>query len=107
MSKHTPGPWVVNREKYAHITNTMFAGIVADICYVAGEEPLFVCTPTDWIVTADERLPNARLIAAAPDLLEALQDVLAWIDEIGAEAKRRDTERLAPARAAIAKAEGR
>lgn len=36
-------------------------------------------------------------------LREALADVLAWIDEVGAEAKRRDTERLAPARLLVGK----
>ena len=65
MSKHTPGPWVVRRAE--------------------GSETLDqICTDESepWIiadVSGPERaLPveaNARLIAAAPDLLEALQEL--------------------------------
>lgn len=55
---------------------------------------------------ATERVSAALDAVGAYETYEALGDTLDWIDEVGAEAKRRDTERLAPARAAISKAEG-
>lgn len=87
MSKHTPGPWTI-RETATHIT------VIG-----ANNESLF---------HDDKRIPcviqDARLIAAAPDLLDALR---AMLDNC------HDTERddaivasVAAARAAIAKATG-
>lgn len=60
MSEHTPGPWVCNLETYEISTaisdTVMFAEDRAD-------------DPTD------EDFANARLIAAAPEMLEALEMV--------------------------------
>ena len=57
MSKHTPGPWM------------------ADSHYPSVSAPtapnLSLCN--DHAIPMSERLANARLIAAAPDLLEALR----------------------------------
>lgn len=55
MSGHTPGPWKLKRD-----------GVISD------NEGRVVAT-TGYLVTAiaDEDGPNARLIAAAPDLLAA------------------------------------
>ena len=96
MSKHTPGPWKVG--KYlgqggwvVHM-DVVDRGRGMDIVHgVAG-------------LDNDERLANARLIAAAPDLLKAFSDVyleLAW-DHLPP-AKKYLAEN---ARAAIAKATG-
>lgn len=57
------------------------------------------------LVAGNLRAYAAGLRAESAIVHETLRDVLAWIDEVGAEAKRRDTERLAPARALIAKAD--
>jgi hypothetical protein len=60
---HTPGPWEVNITG----TNTLVVGGPRPdrrISYVYG---LFAECPED------ERLANARLMAAAPELLEALE----------------------------------
>lgn len=64
MSKHTPGPWQVN-----HSDPTQ-------VCDTDGEQR--GCAPLALAVgeTIKERTANARLIAAAPDLLEALQELL-------------------------------
>lgn len=90
MSGHTPGPWTVNG----------FGGSFEVLCRTrdgvavsAGEIP-------------KDGIANARLIAAAPDLLEAAKDALYTLDRLPA-----DTV-TAPGvsrslRAAIAKAEGR
>ena len=70
MSKHTQGPW-------AAIFGHDFITIVA-----ADNKPPVVCriknevTPQE--LTGEDRA-NARLIAAAPDLLEALEKVMEWI----------------------------
>ena len=85
MTTHTQGPWVaVGDYVEAH-----------DL-----DEPLSVCTLADC---GDATQVNARLIAAAPDLLAALEDMLNLTldeDDIAV------SSRIAKARAAIAKAKG-
>ncbi len=92
MSKHTPGPWYAVGYWVEH------GDSVADIC---------TCDPAAIEQehlgrTSAEIEANARLIAAAPDLLEALKsmpqsmaatddDLMRWVEK---------------ARAAIAKATG-
>lgn len=88
--KHTPGPWVV-----AH--KDMTGNVLVD----AG--PYYVCTCWHYhgSVVEKEMSANARLIAAAPELLDALYDV----DATATDAY--DPVMLAKVQAAIAKAEGR
>lgn len=57
--------------------------------------------PTDWR-TEDETFSNARLIAAAPELLEALKLLATLVTGLGW-----NGEAIDQANAAIAKAEGR
>ena len=91
MSKHTPGPWVYTtslqgeRGRYIRGANDEQPGkmAIARICGRGGYS---------------EYTANARLIAAAPDLLEALLFVLKY-ESMGAVTE-------ATARAAIAKATG-
>ena len=85
MSKHTPGPW------FSQYDDNGF--------YEIGSESVtFTLAFTYGEGDTDEA--NARLIAAAPDLLEALQDVLLELESIG------PMEKIDRARAAIAKATG-
>ena len=74
MSKHTPGPWIAVGYQVEVESDD-----IPDICN---------CDPAhidqehlQW----DEEtiMANARLIAAAPDLLEALQLVVKWADDSG------------------------
>ena len=68
MSKHTPGPWQVNHwDKF-------------QVCDADGE--VRGCSPIALCVegTPAERAANAKLIAAAPALLAALQAI---VDEAG------------------------
>jgi len=98
--KHTPGPWRVegNQERAFHIStdNVMVGPYV-----VAG-----------GIVACDiEHEPNARLIAAAPEMLEALREMLATYCDHGRSVHGgakfcRDTTHDR-ARAALAKATGK
>lgn len=87
MSKHTPGPW-----SFDGAINVAYAGYFS----VGFPDGSGFCVPYD-IGEA-----NARLIAAAPDLLEALQ-VLANVTAADNSPKRIREIALA----AIAKAEGR
>ena len=102
MSKATPGPWQMLPEEcdkpYIRIRGTQLGGRYK----VAN-----VVTPAYEGVhqrEADETRANARLIAAAPELLEALQRLLSENDNM--------TQRInligamEQARAAIAKATG-
>ena len=64
MSKHTPGPWHIN--DHAHDEEVVY--IEADRYGVAS-----IFTDTDKVDSTE--LANARLIAAAPELLEALKNI--------------------------------
>jgi hypothetical protein len=86
MSKHTPGPWIVHEN-----TNLITAENYIVCENIAPTHPRGL---PEW----DERTrATARLIAAAPELLEALKTMLADDPQFTARAK---------AEAAIAKAEG-
>ena len=89
---HTPGPWVVN-DLYAE---TEIRGPQNSGAMIAVVSP--------WGIAADEPNPqraNARLIAAAPELLEALIVAQQWIC---GNVPRQKAYSLAAINAAIAKA---
>jgi hypothetical protein len=106
MSKHTPGPWFA-------VKNTRYWDIVLkNEPHQVGLASVIVTPRSDRYQDDDIEIEaNARLIAAAPDLLAALENTLQF-----AEACHRMTEdkymRIAigndimKARAAIAKATG-
>lgn len=92
MSAHTPGPWRVNRKGGSQTT-------------VLSDDDLVVATA--WSSTyRDAAEANARLIAAAPDMLAALEDALDAITDGVILPDRRD-EAIRVIQAAIDKAEGR
>ena len=76
MSKHTPGPWVVIDSMDNSHNPRLCIGWAADKNPSEGWLERCVC----WIMSSfgdmEESKVNARLIAAAPELLEALKDVL-------------------------------
>ena len=90
MSKHTPGPWEMRG-----LTIFEPGKVALSIASITQHEP--------------NARANARLIAAAPDILEALKGLLADIQDyqrinnLGGD----DNHWQAMARAAIAKTEGR
>ena len=93
-AKHTPGPWA------HHNTPTPF------IYVNAGGLPICqIYTSTAHGQSMGEQFANARLIAAAPELLEALQKMLPELRGLSIVS---DTaaEMLREAEAAIAKATG-
>lgn len=85
MSKHTPGPWHVRGNK-----------IVIDVMDFS------IAEIKDFGVAT---IPNARLIAAAPDLLEALSKLVEIEDGPGM-AVIGWSDAMDAARAAIDKAKG-
>lgn len=97
MNKHTPGPWRMHRH-HKPISNQWIFQVVTDEEY--GEIVAGTCTNPQR--PEDVREADAHLIAAAPDLLEALEncvDLIELISPIEGDEIRR-------ARAAIAKARG-
>lgn len=101
MSQPTPGPWVADR-----LTVRADCGIIA-VC----PEPTFYSGQADrYVNEMAERRANARLTAAAPDLLTALRGALtAWgaakNGDIAAANWMNEAERVMLA--ALARAEGR
>ena len=83
MSKHTEGPW-------KHSTTYSVYGQNKMVASVYGDDP--ECKPDDRLKA------NATLIAAAPELLEALEEVIAISD--------RKHDVWDKAKQAIAKAKG-
>lgn len=97
-AKHTPGPWIARKFRGYRITTDAYRGSFVDP---------YVCT-VDGIDGRNEA--NARLIAAAPELLEVCKRLLACRAPNGdgsyTKAAPNDSDFLL-AEKAIAKAEGR
>ena len=98
VGKHTAGPWFpIRNEHYWEVRtgNNRFAGEqIGDAC------------SSQYLINGENGEANARVLAAAPEMLEALRMCLSWIE-------RDESTHGRPfgcgnaARAAIAKAEGR
>lgn len=96
MSKHTPGPWVIDME----------SSDAGDIC-PKNDFDLSICEvqradysqKTGRYFDGQTTEANRQLIAAAPDLLAALEEIVDYQELDAGEMKR-------IARAAIAKATG-
>lgn len=101
MGKHTPGPWVWTGKPGASDLRAPSTGLSES----DSDSSVISYAPYEgmWLSrygSPAEDEANARLIAAAPCLLEALQDALAYLQN------HLPDEALAPHRAAIAKATG-
>ena len=99
MSKHTPGPWVFEARDGDHPLNDQDGwgcdGLWAvDGGFILGAGPGW---DSSYVAPDDA---DARLIAAAPELLEALVDLVAFYPPDSTDAA------VTSARAAIAKATG-
>lgn len=78
-TKYTPGPWKVREEistvelshghSFAHISvyKENYGNRYGDICIIDIDD-------------GDNYLANARLIAAAPEMLEVLEDTAKWLE---------------------------
>lgn len=99
MSKHTPGPWLIAESVASRHAITNMRRIRSKN---EGLEHGAVCD-VYGIQDGSEASANAILIAAAPDLLDALEDLL---HEVGFGRVITETTASTKARAAIAKATG-
>ena len=100
-SMHAPGPWMVQTVR----EQTGFRMVRTYVLDGAGGDPVAMVQAN----SAEEEEANARLIAAAPDLLEALEGLLVFAEAAETKALVGDEGCLWPvecARAAIAKATG-
>jgi hypothetical protein len=94
MSKHTPGPWTVEHSE----ANGFW---IAHDPRLHGDMKRGMVVVCEGIRGGKEIIPNARLVAAAPDLLTALQTIALHITSLDAQGVRELCE------AAIAKATGK
>jgi hypothetical protein len=102
---HTPGPWKVH--KHPHIRNELWLSVLHgawDITHNSAADPGVIADAKYSAMSDEENLANAHLIAAAPDLLEALKNMCDLMDRIHGDAMIGKPIRK-QARAAIAKAE--
>jgi len=97
--KHTPGPWAYD-ERF---------GIVGSVWDAQGDQVAQAAqrVPVEGPRSFDERRANGRLMAAAPDLLKALRAIVDAADNCEPRCEDIPERLLAPAREAIAKAEGK
>jgi hypothetical protein len=103
MGQHTPGPWIIRKghimDARTHIMS--LTPEIMTVCDVAGPNR------ADKLAT---KKANARLIAASPDLLEALRELLTkaeqLLDQRATHEGLANCTVLSHARTAIAKAEG-
>lgn len=90
MSKHTPGPWHTQHvHPYTHIKSD--------------KNPMIAVVRSVLTDSRQEFEANAHLIAAAPEMLEALEMMLGILTVAGIAA---DTEAVQHLRSVIAKAKG-
>ena len=109
MSKHTPGPWAV------HSAYPWIIKQGPDVPFIQPDSGVTICNTmghenSGFFPTPEEGRANARLIAAAPELLEALKllDEAFCADDYGTkEGRAKGRAALVATRAAIAKAEGK
>ena len=96
MSNYTPGPW---RDDSTHVRTAINSIATANNKrkHIA---MINITKNPEYEITIEEHEANARLIAAAPDLLEALESI------VGGSTQRVSAELHTRAQAAIAKAKG-
>jgi hypothetical protein len=106
-AQHTPGPWIAV-EKFGFI-GSIQGGVIREYANGTSQDQLFmVCCVQDDNGGRTATNANARLIAAAPDLLEVLKEIVGFWDSIVPIDCVNDcvNDLHVKARAAIAKAEG-
>src|SRR4051812_29701188 len=93
-SQHTAGPWKIEIDHA--LNNTRFRIHTGEEGVLAGSYP----------TGSPRHEANARLIAAAPMLLAALQQVVAWAEPESGNFTREELDWLDEAKAAVAEAKG-
>ena len=94
MAKHTPGPWVIS----ATDDTVVIDATGREVAAIDGDYN----DPDTW----PQMEANARLIAAAPELLEAARAAYEWLDNLPIRPSG-CTDRMLALYYAISNAEGR
>ena len=122
--KHTPGPWAAeiarvvpesepfgffirHAERRRSVVNCNVYETAPPVLPVEWRDAPI--TLTDWKghhYTPDELVANALLIAAAPDLLASLRDMVDWLDDGNRQLSESASADVLKARAALSKATG-
>jgi hypothetical protein len=69
MGKHTPGPWIVSNERLS-------SGAPVKCIRRGDDKSVYnIAVIGDRMPSAAQWMPNARLIAAAPEMLDALEQL--------------------------------
>ena len=107
MSKHTPGPWRVDGEDISapdvpciNICAGDFGPSFYHVCDVSSQ----LNERTEQFELLDSDWANAHLIAAAPEMLAALEEAVRWIDNTSY--MMADQSMIDKINAVIAKAKG-
>ena len=107
MKTHTPGPWLVRFDEDqfdpTHSTLKIIDGRDESVNHTHGALSLAFINVSAFAPHMDEPLANARLIASAPELLSALESLVADFERIIG----RPIEAEHEAKAVIAKAKGK
>lgn len=110
--KGTPGPWTAKDENGMYLcdhewhTESDSASLTCSAPIHANGEVVAIAVTEGWREAKIDA--NARLIAAAPDLLEALQEIVGFVDREGPASQewKAISESCEKANAVIAKATG-
>ena len=95
-TKHTPGPWAIGDEN-----NECCQVIIGDKHNLVASLDRLDCNTGKIVIEREEMLANARLFAAAPELLAALEVAVEYFDRNEIDCIAHDD-----AKAAIKKAKG-
>lgn len=79
MSKHTPGPWHWSSDSLTHRQFDIYAPNCSPQQHICTVNNLSI--EKLWARDAEIALANARLIAAAPDMVDLLLAALPYVDE--------------------------
>lgn len=97
-SQHTPGPWETRGDKVCEATSGDVIAATSEAGAFAAKGQWYA-QPATFVTDG-----NARLIAAAPELLQACEKLAAW--DASDDDSRLISEACSFARAAVAKARG-
>jgi hypothetical protein len=78
-AQHTPGPWIIHKSKCTFVIQSSTeprAGLIGHV-YAKGD----LSADQSSYSKPEEAEANAKLIAAAPDLLEALRLAYKWSND--------------------------